>query len=149
MKQDWMVALRMTRLIGTALGLAFYAISVYAQTTATTTNGGTTGTPAAPSTANGTAANSTDTPAAQFGAFYGGAAGNHDGTLRLIPRPSRSPLYSGQLQYRPANSSLAGYQQQYRSAFESAYRLAYIAALNHQQPQAVPIQTVGKTTASN
>ena len=103
-----------------------------------------------PNTVNGTAAaQSSTTPAAQFGGPYGGAAGKRDGTLRLIPRPSRSPLYSNQRQYRPAYGSRADFAQQYRSAFEKAYRLAYETALSNHKPPAETPQKSGRTAGSN
>jgi hypothetical protein len=103
-----------------------------------------------PATTNGTtAANTNSTPAARFGALYGGAAGDHDGTLRLPPRPSRSPLFNGQFRYKPVDGSRAEYTQQYRSAFEKAYLSAYGAALKSEKRPTRPPQTSPKTTSPN
>jgi hypothetical protein len=104
----------------------------------------------ASSTSNSTAAaNSNTTPAAQFGALYGASAGNRDGTLRLSPRPGRSQLYGNQREYKSAYGSLADYAQQYRSAFEKAYRLSYEKALNNHDRQTKHPQTSASTTGSN
>jgi hypothetical protein len=82
-----------------------------------------------PGLANSSAANSTATPGAQFGAIYGTAAGQRDGTLKLAPRPNRSLSYVRPRDYRPAYGLRLNYEQQYRSAFKKAYLLAYNKAL--------------------
>jgi hypothetical protein len=103
-----------------------------------------------PTSANGSAVDSSQTtPAATFGALYGAAVGKRDGTMRLVPRPNRSLLYSNTREYRPSYGLRADYEQQYRSAFEKAYRLAYRAALNNAKRRAEQAQTPSGATGSS
>lgn len=98
-----------------------------------------------PSQASTAAASPTGTSeATKLGAVYGAAAGNLDGTLRFGPRPSAGMFYSSRV--RPASDAD---RQQYRAAFEQAYRLSYEAALKaHKRvapsAKSAPSQSSGK-----
>lgn len=94
-----------------------------------------------PSTANSMAENSSSptSSAAKMGTAYGASAGEVDAELRLMPRPKKSSLY-----YIQHKSAPDGYEQQYREAFEKAYRLSYESALNSHKPYKRPAHALGK-----
>lgn len=107
------------------------------------------GTAQAPAQATNVATTAAPNPgapseAARLGAIYGAAAGDLDGTLRFGPRPSAGMFPGSRLRLLGA-----GAKEQYRAAFEQAYRLSYGAALKaHKRlapaAKSAPAQSSGK-----
>jgi hypothetical protein len=98
-------------------------------------------------TTNGAAATDPNsTPAAKLGALYGASAGDLDATLRRRPLPAASLFYNRP--HKPAaDATTTNDDQQYRDAFEKAYRLAFTAALRAHRSQLHSTQTTTAQTS--